>query len=118
MGGGSSFFGGLTGRRPPGSFFPGMSGFGTPVARSSEDQLAASLVELSVYGIASLYQPYTTEQTAAGAPTTTPPASPTTAAPPMTPGATTPTPTTPMPTTPPNGPAETAPAPPAVPPKQ
>jgi hypothetical protein len=118
MGGGSSFFGGFTGRRPPGSFFPGMSGFGTPVARSSEDQLAASLVELSVYGIASLYQPYTTEQTAAGAPTTTPPLSPTTPAPPMTPGATTPTPTTPMPTTPPKGPAETAPAPPAVPPKQ
>jgi hypothetical protein len=116
--GGSGFFSGLSGRRSPGSIYPGMyGGFGTPVARSSEDQLAASLVELSVYGIASLYQPYTPEQPAGGAPTTTP-ASPTTPAPPPTPGATTPMPTTPMPTTPPKGPAETAPAPPAVPPKQ
>jgi hypothetical protein len=119
--GGSGFFSGFGSRRPPGSFFPGPGGygsFGTMVAQSSEDQLAASLVELSVYGIASLYQPYTPEQSGAGTPTTTPPLSPITPAPPMTPGANTPMPTTPMPTTPPKGPAETAPAPPALPPKQ
>jgi hypothetical protein len=118
--GGSGFFSGFGSRRPPGSFFPGAGGygsFGTMVAQSSEDQLAASLVELSVYGIASLYHPYAPEQSAPGA--GTPPGTPPTTVPPTTPGASTVPPTTPpMPTTPPKGPGETAPAPATVPPKQ
>ncbi|VTS02818.1 hypothetical protein [Tuwongella immobilis] len=45
---------------PPGMGFPGMPSFGGPeaVTSFSEDQLAASLVELSLYGTASLFEKY------------------------------------------------------------
>jgi len=43
----------------PGSGFPGFPGFGSGAPRSSnEDQIAANLVELSVYGITTLYEKF------------------------------------------------------------
>ena len=81
----------------PGGFGPSFSG-GFGMRSSSEDQVAGNLVEIGIYGIASLYEkfqlPETKKDDAAGG---TPPTTPTLPTTPMTPP---PAPPAPMPPAP------------------
>jgi hypothetical protein len=81
---------------------PGMPFSG--IRSSSDDQVAGNMVEVGVYGIASVYERYQPPKKENGAdPQVTPSGAPTTPTPPMTPSAPTPPMTPATPGTPKDG---------------